>query len=449
MSAGSRIFIVVLVLAFLGTGLYYLVIADSKGPAPALAPLVAEPEPQAAAEVIAPLGPEVPPIETPIASDTLAVRVAVAASDPVGVNVPERRQQFGADGPNGIPNGKAEWYPLFEIDLFAEDATQRIALDKAPVSYFRERFGLIVEPHEASLYVLLYTTPGRSVAPSDYRGVEVLSVREVGDESTGSRRELEIALGSQAAQRLTRAAGKNVSRMWAILVDEVVVEIQRITSGKKSSLTIASGFDTETMTELEEAIAGKVSIEPATFTPGPSAAIAGTADPAITEPVDPVLAASRTSTIESEEASEATAPVTTRPVTPAVAKKTRYVVKSGDTMSSIAEAWFGAPRDWSRIAEANPQLDPNRLSVGQVIMLPPKNAKSTSSVTKPTTPTTGGKTYTVRSGDSLATISRAIYGSDGHWKLLYGANKNLIGANPEALKVGAVLSIPPLPKKSS
>ena len=45
MSAGSRIFIVVLVLAFLGTGLYYLVIADSEGPAPALAPLVAEPAP--------------------------------------------------------------------------------------------------------------------------------------------------------------------------------------------------------------------------------------------------------------------------------------------------------------------------------------------------------------------------------------------------------------------
>ena len=450
MSAGSRIFIVVLVLAFLGTGLYYLVIADSKGPTPALEPSVAEPAPKVSAQPVAPIASEaLPAIESPIASDTLAVRVAVPASDPVGVDVPDRRKQFVEDGPDGMPNAKAEWFPLFDLGLFVENEGQQAALAQDPVSYFQERFGLIVEPNAEALYVLLYTTPGRSVAPSDYRGVEVLSVCAVDEATAGARPKLEIELGTQAAQRLTRAADKNISRMWAILVDDVIVEIQRITGGEKTELTLASGFTPATMSELEEAISGNISIHPATFIPVPKAVVAEEASPEIDSASDPILAASRTSTIESNDESSASTPVQeTKPVattTPAPAANTTYVVKAGDTMSSIAAEWFGSARQWSEIAEANPQVDPNRLSIGEVLVLPPKNAPAAAPAKKPV----GGQSYTVKSGDNLAKISQALYGSEAHWKLLYNANKDLIGPNPEALKVGAVLAVPALPKKSS
>jgi nucleoid-associated protein YgaU len=116
-------------------------------------------------------------------------------------------------------------------------------------------------------------------------------------------------------------------------------------------------------------------------------------------------------------------------------------VQQGDTLASIAQGWFGDSNRWTFIAESNPGLNPNQLSVGQVIMLPQKD---TSGVAAPTSPISG-RTYQVRSGDSLATISRSCYGSDGHWTVLYEANKAAIGSDPETLKVGTVLSIPALP----
>lgn len=51
---------------------------------------------------------------------------------------------------------------------------------------------------------------------------------------------------------------------------------------------------------------------------------------------------------------------------------TRYRVKSGDTLSAIARR-FGVPL--RRILRANPSItDPNRIEVGQIILIPPKGA---------------------------------------------------------------------------
>ncbi|MFG0315793.1 MAG: LysM peptidoglycan-binding domain-containing protein [Planctomycetota bacterium JB042] len=50
----------------------------------------------------------------------------------------------------------------------------------------------------------------------------------------------------------------------------------------------------------------------------------------------------------------------------------KYVVKSGDTLSSIARQFYGAPTQWRRIADANPAAIPNpdRLKVGVEIEIP-------------------------------------------------------------------------------
>jgi nucleoid-associated protein YgaU len=54
------------------------------------------------------------------------------------------------------------------------------------------------------------------------------------------------------------------------------------------------------------------------------------------------------------------------------------------------------------------------------------------------------RTYTVKRGDSLSKIAKAIYGDMSKWKALYEANKNVIGANPDLIKPGQVLTIPQL-----
>jgi nucleoid-associated protein YgaU len=52
-----------------------------------------------------------------------------------------------------------------------------------------------------------------------------------------------------------------------------------------------------------------------------------------------------------------------------------------------------------------------------------------------------GRTYVVKSGDTLASISRKFYKTSARWKQILRANKDKID-NPENLKVGETLTIP-------
>ncbi len=53
--------------------------------------------------------------------------------------------------------------------------------------------------------------------------------------------------------------------------------------------------------------------------------------------------------------------------------------------------------------------------------------------------------YTVVKGDYLTLISTRFYGSQAWWPLIYDANKEIIGPNPNILFIGLRLVIPPLP----
>jgi len=52
------------------------------------------------------------------------------------------------------------------------------------------------------------------------------------------------------------------------------------------------------------------------------------------------------------------------------------------------------------------------------------------------------RTYTVRSGDSLSKIAKALMGDAKKWRQLYEANKDVVGSNPDLIKPGQVLKIP-------
>ncbi len=47
-----------------------------------------------------------------------------------------------------------------------------------------------------------------------------------------------------------------------------------------------------------------------------------------------------------------------------------YTIQRGDTLMAIAAHFYGDASQWSVIAEANPEADPRRLRIGQLIKLP-------------------------------------------------------------------------------
>jgi nucleoid-associated protein YgaU len=52
------------------------------------------------------------------------------------------------------------------------------------------------------------------------------------------------------------------------------------------------------------------------------------------------------------------------------------------------------------------------------------------------------RTYTVRPGDSLSKIAKALMGDAKKWRALYEANKEVVGSNPDLIQPGQILKIP-------
>ena len=78
---------------------------------------------------------------------------------------------------------------------------------------------------------------------------------------------------------------------------------------------------------------------------------------------------------------------------------TTYTVKNGDNLYAIAKRYNTSA---SAIMMLN-NLPNTNLSIGQKLKIP---ATSTVTPTKPTTPSSGGTTYTVKNGDNLYAIAR-------------------------------------------
>jgi putative chitinase len=107
--------------------------------------------------------------------------------------------------------------------------------------------------------------------------------------------------------------------------------------------------------------------------------------------------------------------------------KSVYTVKSGDALSVIADN-NGVSQ--SELLEANPDIsDPDQISVGQKINIPPCTAGPS--------PGGGCGTYTVKSGDTISGIAE----SQGVTQdALLAANPSV--TNPDAIQVGQVLNLP-------
>jgi len=57
---------------------------------------------------------------------------------------------------------------------------------------------------------------------------------------------------------------------------------------------------------------------------------------------------------------------------------------------------------------------------------------------------TPGSNYTVQPGDTLYSIAQRAYDDGNKWQIIYDANKQVIGSDPNLLRPGEVLYIPPV-----
>lgn len=121
-----------------------------------------------------------------------------------------------------------------------------------------------------------------------------------------------------------------------------------------------------------------------------------------------------------------------------------YVVQPGDTLSAIAQRYYGNAGWWYVIYNANQGLiggnanliyPGQRLSIPSVGNSPPPGGGQTGQ---------GQGSYTVRAGDTLTSIAQFAYGNASLWGEIYKANRGVIGANPSVIIPGQQLTIPSL-----
>lgn len=124
-----------------------------------------------------------------------------------------------------------------------------------------------------------------------------------------------------------------------------------------------------------------------------------------------------------------------------------YTIRANQTLSSIAAEVYGNAKYWTVIADANKDVNPNRLRVGTTIKVPDTDnvklasAVEPSAVTSPE-PALSERSYRVQSGDSLYRISKRLYGTSRRAEEIYELNRKAIGPDEARLKLGMVLQLP-------
>jgi LysM repeat protein len=143
--------------------------------------------------------------------------------------------------------------------------------------------------------------------------------------------------------------------------------------------------------------------------------------------VHPAQANTRTAGSTTEVILTSAVRVAASPVT-AASHTTKYVVRSGDTLSGIA-ARFAVRGGWPALYAANRRAigpDPDIIHAGTVLILRGRKAPAR---------------YTVAAGDTLSGVA-AEFAVRGGWAALYAANRRAIGSDPNVIHTGTVLTFP-------
>jgi len=119
-----------------------------------------------------------------------------------------------------------------------------------------------------------------------------------------------------------------------------------------------------------------------------------------------------------------------------------YTVEAGDNFFRISEKIYGSDRYWQAIAQANPLVDPARLRIGQELKLPDKSEVVEDELDDIEAPA-NTVVHTVEAGENLSRIAQQYYDDPTQWNVIYNANRQRIGPNPDRLQAGMKLAIPP------
>jgi nucleoid-associated protein YgaU len=109
-----------------------------------------------------------------------------------------------------------------------------------------------------------------------------------------------------------------------------------------------------------------------------------------------------------------------------------YKVRKFDTLMKISFKLYGSPFEWSDIYQTNKDVlrDPNFIRKGMKLKYKPHDVSRVLAK--------HGHKYRIKKGDTLSTISLALYGTSHKWKSIWSKNNDVIH-DPQKIMAGLVI----------
>jgi nucleoid-associated protein YgaU len=151
----------------------------------------------------------------------------------------------------------------------------------------------------------------------------------------------------------------------------------------------------------------------------------------IAAPAEGEATASAETAVASAEGAPAVPAEVAAPGLPQMNSKLAYVVEAGDTLGKIATKIYGDQKRWRDIANLSNMSNPNHIYPGDVVYYTLEEssrnfASAYESIKR--------AKEIVREGDTLAAISKRVYGTSKAWRHIWRQNDNI--DNPDELTAG-------------
>ncbi len=119
---------------------------------------------------------------------------------------------------------------------------------------------------------------------------------------------------------------------------------------------------------------------------------------------------------------------------PELGSKMAYIVEPGDTLAKISQKIYGAPSHWQEMATLSGLANPSKIYPGDVIYYTLEDsavafAKAYDAVQR--------AEEQVQPGDTLATISKRVYGETSGWRSIWRHNDNI--DDPDVVQSGTTV----------
>ena len=122
------------------------------------------------------------------------------------------------------------------------------------------------------------------------------------------------------------------------------------------------------------------------------------------------------------------------PALPELGSKMPYVVQPGDTLAKISMRIYGDVNRWNEMANLTGMANPSRIYPGDVVYYTLDEAALAFSSAYESV---ARAEEVIQQGDTLATISRRVYGTSKGWKAIWRQNDTI--DNPDVLQAGATV----------